>query len=99
MLYQLLVQVIWNLNFSTSLSDDEKLKMVVGTVGPIAVGIDARLDTFVNYQSGIYYNIRCSTNDITYAIIIVGYGTEDETDFWLIRNSWVSFTFYFVFLT
>ena len=73
--------------------DEEKLKIVVGTFGPVAVGIDANLDTFVNYQDGIYYDSRCSSNDITHAIIIVGYGTENGTDYWLIRNSWVSFCF------
>lgn len=73
--------------------DEEKLKIVVGSIGPVAVGFDAHLDTFINYQSGIYYDSRCSSNDITHAILIVGYGTEDGMDYWLIRNSWVSFFF------
>lgn len=73
--------------------DEEKLKIVVGTIGPVAVGFDAHLDTFVNYQSGIYYDSRCSSEDITHAILIVGYGTENGMDYWLIRNSWVSIFF------
>ena len=73
--------------------DEEKLKTVVGKIGPVAVGFDASLDTFVNYQSGIYYDTRCSRDNITHALLIVGYGTENGMDYWLIRNSWVIFEF------
>ena len=73
--------------------DEEKLKTVVGKIGPVAVGFDASLDTFVNYQSGIYYHTRCSKDNITHAVLIVGYGTENGMDYWLIRNSWVIFEF------
>ena len=71
--------------------DEKKLKTVVGKIGP--VGFDASLDTFVNYQSGIYYDTRCSRDNITHALLIVGYGTENGMDYWLIRNSWVIFEF------
>ena len=76
--------------------DEEKLKTVVGNIGPVAVGIDASLDTFVNYQSGIYYDKRCNTTEITHAVLIVGYGTENGVDYWLIRNSWVSILNFFI---
>lgn len=81
------IQVIGFIYFPTS--DEEKLKTIVGNVGPVAVGVDGTLDTFLFYETGIYYDERCTTN-VNHAVIIVGYGTENDTDYWLIRNSWVN---------
>lgn len=81
------LQVTGFIYFPTS--DEEKLKTIVGNVGPVAVGVDGSLDTFLFYETGIYYDERCTTN-VNHAVIIVGYGTENDTDYWLIRNSWVN---------
>lgn len=81
------LQVTGFIYFPTS--DEEKLKTIVGNVGPVAVGVDGSLDTFLLYQTGIYYDERCTSN-VNHAVTIVGYGTENETDYWLIRNSWVN---------
>ena len=67
--------------------DEEKLKEVVGTLGPVAAGIDGSLDTFSFYSTGIYYDARCSNTTVNHAILIVGYGTEAAGDYWWIRNS------------
>lgn len=67
--------------------DEEKLKEVVGTIGPVAAGIDGSLDTFSFYSTGIYYDARCSNTTVNHAVLIVGYGTEGEGDYWWIRNS------------
>jgi len=55
--------------------------------GPFAVVIDAYNTEFFNYKSGIY-NQSCA--EPNHAIILVGYGKEEETgeDYWIIRNSW-----------
>ncbi len=29
-----------------------------------------------------------SYGDISHAVVIVGYGTRDGTDYWIVRNSW-----------
>lgn len=67
--------------------DEEKLKEIVGTIGPVAVGIDGSLDTFSFYSSGIYYDVRCYNTTVNHAVLIVGYGTEAAGDYWWIRNS------------
>lgn len=72
---------------SSFIPDEEKLKEVVGTMGPVAAGIDASLDTFSFYSSGIYYDAKCSNTTVNHAVLIVGYGTEAAGDFWWIRNS------------
>lgn len=65
------------------------LMNAVATVGPIAVSVDA---SFGAYESGIYSG--CPTgNDgsninIDHAVVLVGYGEEDGTKYWIVRNSW-----------
>merc|ERR1712113_229869 len=64
------------------------LKRFVGTVGPIAAGIDASHRSLQFYTGGIYYEPACSSTDIDHGVLIVGYGKEDSHDYWLIKNSW-----------
>lgn len=66
--------------------DEEKVIKIVGTVGPVAVGIDGSLHDFIFYKSGILSQLIC-TEIKNHAVIIVGYGTEKGKDFWWIRNS------------
>lgn len=39
------------------------------------------------YKGGIYDDSSC-TGRISHAVAIVGYGTENGLDYWLVRNSW-----------
>jgi len=72
--------------------DEEALKQAVATTGPIAVAIDASHNSFMNYKDGIYYESRCSTKneDLDHGVLVVGYGTEDGKDYWLVKNSWTA---------
>jgi len=39
------------------------------------------------YKSGIF-DSPCCEAPIDHAVVIVGYGTEDGQDYWLVKNSW-----------
>jgi len=69
---------------------EEALQDAVATIGPVAVAIDAAHEEFEYYKSGVYYNPNCK-NDIDsldHEVLVVGYGTEDGQDYWLVKNSW-----------
>uniref|UniRef100_A0A8C6WNM7 Uncharacterized protein n=1 Tax=Neogobius melanostomus TaxID=47308 RepID=A0A8C6WNM7_9GOBI len=67
--------------------DELSLKQAVATIGPISVGIYA--DTIKHYSSGVYNEANCG-NGINHAVLVVGYGTDQDTglDYWLIKNTW-----------
>ena len=70
-------------------SDDETdiLNYLVET-GPLAIAVNA--DPLQNYISGIasYSKSTCDPSGINHAVNLVGYGVENGTKYWLVRNSW-----------
>lgn len=65
--------------------DEEALKKAVATVGPISIAFNALGLMF--YERGIYYEDKCPEM-FNHAVLVVGYGTENGTDYWLLKNSW-----------
>jgi cathepsin L len=56
--------------------------------GPATVAIDADSDALMLYDSGIISKKECKYEELDHAVLAVGYGTEDGTDYWIVRNSW-----------
>ena len=58
--------------------------------GPIVVSVAA--SHWGLYQGGVFdsHHKDASAYDMNHAVLLVGYGTDDETgqDYWLVRNSW-----------
>ena len=54
--------------------------------GAVQSSISAEDHSFREYKGGIYEG--CSTNITNHGVLLVGYGTEDGTDYWILKNSW-----------
>ncbi|XP_072316115.1 cathepsin K-like [Eucyclogobius newberryi] len=64
---------------------EEALQEAVANIGPISVGINA--NPLLYYSSGIFSDPSCDAA-IDHGVVAVGYGTDGDTDFWLVKNSW-----------
>ena len=54
---------------------------------PVAVTIEADQPVFQQYKSGIIDTPYCGTS-LDHAVLAVGYGSENGTDYYLVKNSW-----------
>ena len=68
--------------------NEDALVNATASVGPISVGIDANHYSMMHYSSGVYYEPACSEINLDHAVLVVGYGTENGQDYWLVKNSW-----------
>ncbi|KAL5006375.1 hypothetical protein ScPMuIL_015181 [Solemya velum] len=67
---------------------DEKLMQTSLLSNPLMVLIDASQNSFLNYQGGVYDDSNCSKALLNHVVQIVGYGTDNGTDYWICKNSW-----------
>jgi cathepsin H len=71
--------------------DEEEMMHAVFRHGPVSVAYQV-IPGFKNYKEGVYHNDTCGTepNEVNHAVLAVGYGKENDMDYWLIKNSWSS---------
>ena len=66
--------------------DEDALKHAV-TKQPVSIAVQTMGSQWQLYKSGIYDVPTCGT-ELDHAVLLVGYGVEDGTDYWKIKNSW-----------
>ena len=66
---------------------NQKLMMRYIQRQPLAAAIQVDSLIFKFYKSGVITSELCG-QDVNHGVLIVGYGTEDGIDYWLVKNSW-----------
>ncbi|CAF1381492.1 unnamed protein product [Adineta ricciae] len=68
--------------------NETALQIALATVGPISVAIDASQNSFQFYKSGVYDESKCSSTNIDHSFVLVGYGTLNNKEYYIAKNSW-----------
>ena len=69
-----------------SVAGEDNMMQEIYQRGPIACGV-AVPDSLETYTGGIYYDKTGDLN-IVHDISVVGFGVENGTKYWVVRNSW-----------
>jgi C1A family cysteine protease len=67
---------------------DPNQLLQAAALGPVSIGVDASAMAIRMYHSGIIHHF-CGT-EIDHAVLLVGYGKDGNTPYWLVKNSWGS---------
>jgi len=65
-------------------SDDEMMKAISSQ--PVSIAIQADQREFQLYSSGVFTG-KCG-NELNHGVLVVGYGTLNDEDYYLVKNSW-----------
>merc|ERR1711936_879684 len=70
----------------TESGDEATLKKLVAQHGAVVTGV-AAAGPFSQYKGGIFAGCTSGARQ-DHAVTVVGYGTENGVDYWVIKNSW-----------
>jgi len=73
--------------YTTVKKDDVTQMKAAVAQQPVSVSIEADKAVFQQYTSGVFDSAKCGTK-LDHATLVVGYGTENGEDYWLMKNSW-----------
>lgn len=55
-------------------------------MGPVSVAIEADQSSFQFYSGGVL--TKACGKQLDHGVLVVGYGTDAGTDYWIVKNSW-----------
>ncbi|KAJ8344062.1 hypothetical protein SKAU_G00313910 [Synaphobranchus kaupii] len=69
--------------------DEKGMVDAVARLNPISFAYEVTED-FMNYKDGVYSSTVCknTTDKVNHAVLAVGYGEENGTPYWIVKNSW-----------
>ncbi|KAF7662383.1 hypothetical protein LDENG_00238100 [Lucifuga dentata] len=69
--------------------DEMGMVDAVATRNPVSFAYEVTSD-FMHYHQGVYTSTKChkTTEKVNHAVLAVGYGTENGTPYWIVKNSW-----------
>ncbi|KAM9377570.1 pro-cathepsin H [Pholidichthys leucotaenia] len=61
----------------------------VATRNPVSFAFEV-IDDFMFYKGGVYTSTEChhTEDKVNHAVLAVGYGQENGTPYWIVKNSW-----------
>jgi len=68
-------------------ADSASQLLAAVALNPVSVAIQADNDVFRYYKSGVMDSEECGTA-LNHGVLVVGYGSEDDQDYWIVKNSW-----------
>ncbi|KAL9979945.1 hypothetical protein ACROYT_G008468 [Oculina patagonica] len=68
----------------------EELKQGLAKFGPASIAINVGRKSLKFYNSGVYDDPECSTKT-NHGVVVVGFGEENGTPYWIVKNSWGKF--------
>uniref|UniRef100_A0AAY4BU01 Uncharacterized protein n=1 Tax=Denticeps clupeoides TaxID=299321 RepID=A0AAY4BU01_9TELE len=69
--------------------DEMGMVDAVANHNPVSLAYEVTSD-FMHYQDGVYTSTQChnTTDMVNHAVLAVGYGEENGTPYWIVKNSW-----------
>jgi len=67
-------------------ANSEQALMSAVQKNPVSIAVEADKPVFQSYHSGVMTGM-CGAQ-LDHGILVVGYGSESGTDYWLVKNSW-----------
>jgi len=77
---------LWYVGDHGSVKGADKIKAELYARGPIGAGIDATAELEA-YTGGVFKQKKLF-NKVNHEVSIIGWGKEQDTEYWIVRNSW-----------